>query len=126
MKLEYKWLTEKDIDKGKIRADLGPMENVILQFGYDLSDPETKELFKTERWFLYLGWDESLDILFWDMCINAYMGDIKSTRKWASEPLSKSYLKKQIGKPSIIFILNGPTTCKESWENRREINEAKS
>jgi len=115
--IKPKWLTKKDLDESKIDPKLPPMYNVVLQYGYDIQNPEVKKDFQNDKkpWYSILGWDEECCKIFWDMLYKSYMKNWNSTRKWTTE--SKFEFKRFQKNMPVDYILDGPTSSKENWKN---------
>ncbi len=130
MKIKFKWLAAKDLKPEKISADLPPMYNVVGQFGFDMHNPKIVRLFKAEikdgpPWYGRLGWDGGCEELFWGMLIDAYQKDKKAVLGWHPDGWAAlaHYARQKKGTLPMDYLLNGPTTSKDSWEaNKKKYN----
>ena len=115
-KIEPKWLTVKDLKESKIDPALPPIYNIVLQYGYKITNPKIKKLFQDAKnpWYLKLGWDEECNDAFWQMLLKAYTNNRKATSQWNDGGITRMKLmfKKR---PPTDFLLDGPTSCKEAW-----------
>jgi len=121
-KIEPKWLTMGDLDINKVNPSLAPVYNVILQFGYDATDPKIKPLFQREepKWFTVLGWDPECDDAFWQMLMKVYGNNKSKLEDWGS---SWSNLKRfKNSPPGFEYTLNStPIANKDAWKKYNKI-----